>query len=153
MQPCVSPSNASSYNRTTVALLCALSVFLRRETLRLCRTLDIFRNSIIVLPRLNKTELLDEDTCPDLGEQLRAVFLRLKQRCAQLPKPSEPRSFMIGMEPKDDAKDSPWQDPWIMVEHSTGKTGKKTVPIYSVQDKWLCFDVWVRNLQKLEQGE
>jgi hypothetical protein len=112
-----------------------------------------FETASSVLPRLNETELLDEDTCPDLGEQLRAVFLRLKQRCAQLPKLSEPRSFMIGMEPKDDAKDSPWQDPWIMVEHSTGKTGKKTVPIYSVQDKWLCFDVWVRNLQKLEQGE
>jgi mitotic spindle assembly checkpoint protein MAD2B len=102
-----------------------------------------------VLPRLDKTELLDEDTCPNLGEQLRAVFVRLEQECARLPKLSEPRSFMIGMELKDDVKDSPWQDPWIMVEPSTGKAEKKIVPICSVQHKWLCFDVWLETYENL----
>jgi mitotic spindle assembly checkpoint protein MAD2B len=70
-----------------------------------------FETAPSVLPRLDKTEPLDEDTRPDLGEQLRAVFLRLEQRCAELTELSEPRSFMICMELKDDAKDSPWQDP------------------------------------------
>jgi mitotic spindle assembly checkpoint protein MAD2B len=109
-----------------------------------------FETASSVLPWLDKTELLDEDTRPDLGEQLRAVFLRLEQQCAQLPKLSEPRSFMISMELKDDAKDSPWQDPLIMVgPSSTGKAGKKTVPICSVRDRWLCFDVRVETYENL----
>jgi mitotic spindle assembly checkpoint protein MAD2B len=32
-----------------------------------------FETASSVLPRLDRTELLDESTCPDLGEQLRAV--------------------------------------------------------------------------------
>jgi mitotic spindle assembly checkpoint protein MAD2B len=105
-----------------------------------------------VLPRLERTEPLDKDTRTDLAEQFRAVFLRLEGQCARLPQLCEPRSFMICMELKDEAKCDPWQDPWIMVEPSTGKAGKQIVPICSVQDKWLCFDVWVDTYENLSRG-
>jgi hypothetical protein len=104
-----------------------------------------------VLARLDKTRPLDKDTRPDLAEQLRAVFLRLEGQCAKLPKLCEPRSFMIGMELKDDAKDSPWQDPWITVEPSSGKAGEKSLPICSVEDRWLCFNVWVEIYENLSR--
>jgi mitotic spindle assembly checkpoint protein MAD2B len=102
-----------------------------------------FETTASVLPRLDKTGPLDKDTCPDLAEQLRAVFLRLEQRCAQLPELCEPRSFMICMELKDDAKDRSSQDPFIMVGPSSGTAGKEVVPIRSVENRWLCFNAWV----------
>jgi hypothetical protein len=59
---------------------------------------------------------------------------------------------MISMELKDDAKDSPWQDPLMMVgPPSTGKAGEKIVPICSVQDRRLCFNVWVETYKNLSR--
>jgi mitotic spindle assembly checkpoint protein MAD2B len=110
-----------------------------------------FETTPSVLPRLDRIEPLDKDTRPDLAEQFRAVFLRLEGQCAKLSKLCEPRSFMIGMELKDDAKDGPRQDPWITVEPSSGKAGKKAVPIRSVEDKWLCFNVWVEVYENLSK--
>lgn len=102
-------------------------------------------------PSRGKTEPLDKDTPPDLGEQFRAVFSRLENACQRLSAPSMSWSCMISMELKDDEQSISERDSWITVQSSAGNAKQKvmvvdnTIPIYSVRYNDVRFDVYVES--------
>ncbi|KAF2266791.1 DNA-binding protein [Lojkania enalia] len=78
--------------------------------------------------RKGKQRLLDEGVHVDMSEQFRSALIGLTTRCSKLKPLPENCSFNIAIELKDEVDVDPplgHPQPWIPVQHSLQKTGRK----------------------------